>query len=170
MQSALKARIRGCFKANPLFCTTALFVLTYWRIRSELSKVKLYRKCLVVRKRKLLQFSGSQGASYRGFELPRVKLQWKCMTEIQGKSILVRVKREVWVAWVSKSSSYFTTIQVANNNWLVSLTFLLSLKIFTFTNGTNIQKLSYEKTSNLPKTLVVPSYTVIGYSKTPHSR
>ena len=30
------------------------------------------------------------GSSYRGFELPRVNYS-KCMTEIQGKSILVRV-------------------------------------------------------------------------------
>ena len=38
-------------------------------------------------------FELAEDSSYRGFELPRLN-DSKCMNEIQGKSILVRVSRE----------------------------------------------------------------------------
>ena len=62
-----------------------------FKTRFESSRVKLYRKW-PEGKRKLVRVSGS--SSYRGFELPRVKLQWM-YGRIQGKLILVRVS-EGW--------------------------------------------------------------------------
>ena len=53
----------------------------------ELSRVKLYRNDLRGNKN---YFELAGDSSYRGFELPRQNY-CKCMTEIQGKSILVRV-------------------------------------------------------------------------------
>ena len=63
----------------------------------ELSRVKLYRNELKGNKN---YFELARGSSYRGFELQRVKLQWNCKKEIQGKSTLVRVSARFQLARV----------------------------------------------------------------------
>ena len=66
----------------------------------ELSRVKLYRNDLKGNKN---YFEFAEGSSYRGFELPRVrvsKCNSKCKKEIQGKSTSVRVSARFELARV----------------------------------------------------------------------
>ena len=72
------------FSTDTVFFPTCHALITWF----ELSRVKLYRNELRDNKN---NFELAGGSSYRGFELPRVKLR-KCKKEIQGKSILVRVR------------------------------------------------------------------------------
>ena len=84
--------VNGTSKSNVSDAST-LFFLDFLRAqtRFELSKVKLYRDDLRENKN---YFELAEGSSYRGFELPRVKLYSKCKREIQGKSTLARVSED----------------------------------------------------------------------------
>ena len=70
--------------------TNTLFFPTFEALKTwfELSRVNFYRNDLRGNKN-YFELAGS--SSYRGFELPRGKNCSKCVKEIKGKSILVRV-------------------------------------------------------------------------------
>ena len=76
--------------------TAHCFFLTYHVVKPwfELSRVKLYSNDLKGNKN---YFELAEGSNYRGFELPRVKLQWLYEGN-PGEIDFGSSQREVWVS------------------------------------------------------------------------
>ena len=109
--------VNGTSKSNVSDAST-LFFLDFLRAqtRFELSKVKLYRDDLRENKN---YFELAEGSSYRGFELPRVKLQW-----MYGGNPGVRVSERLSYR---EPTVYMLEVYRALQKWLRNANFYLEL-------------------------------------------